>query len=128
MALTDGDTVSLDNLKAGGALQLFQEELDKVLENIMDPNTEAEQVREVRLVVKIKPDKDRSTAAVAIIPSCKLAAAVALGTRMFFGKKGGRFLAWEHDPEQMALPMGREDVGVVAGGRLAEGHDARSQG
>lgn len=121
MTLTDGDTVSLDNLKAGGALQLFQEELDKVLENIMDPNTEAGQLREVRLVVKIKPDRDRSTAAVEIIPSCKLAPAVALGTRMFFGKRGGRFLAWEHDPEQMALPMERNDVSVMPGGRTAAG-------
>lgn len=121
MALTDGDTVSLDNLKAGGALQLFQEELNKVLANIMDPNTEAEKVREVILRVMIKPDKDRSTAAVAIVPSCKLAPVVPLGTRMFFGKKGGQYLAWEHDPEQMTLPMSREDVEVVAGGQAAAG-------
>jgi hypothetical protein len=95
MALTDGDTVSLENLKAGGVIQLFQEELDKVLANIMDPNTEPEKVREVILRVLIKPDPDRSSAKVAIVPSSKLAPVVPLGTRMFFGKKAGKFLAWE---------------------------------
>lgn len=128
MALNDGDTVSLDNLKGGGVRQLFDEELDKVLENIMDPNTEADAVREVTIKVKIKPDKDRSTAAVAIIPSSKLAPAVALGTRMFFGKKGGKYLAFEHDPEQMALPMDPADVSVVGGVKSSEGNDARLQG
>lgn len=117
--LTDGNTVTLDSLKAGGVLQLFDEELKKVLENIMDPNTEPEAVREVRLVVKIKPDRDRATAAVAIIPSAKLAPAVALGTRMFFGKKAGQVLAWEHDPQQMDLPMERSDVRMVRGGAQA---------
>lgn len=121
MALTDGDTVSLDNLKGGGVRQLFDEELDKVLENIMDPNTEPDAVRVVTITVKIKPDRDRSTAIVAIIPSSKLAPAVALGTRMFFGKQGGRVLAWEHDPTQMSLPMNREEVSVVPGGKTASG-------
>lgn len=121
MALTDGDTVSLENLKAGAATMLFELELDKVLENIMDPNTDAEKVREVHLVVRIKPDKDRSTGSVAIIPSSKLAPAVALSTRMFFGKKAGRFMAWEHDPEQLDMGFDRGDVTVVTGGKTAAG-------
>lgn len=113
MALTDSDTVSLDNLKAGAANLLFELELDKVLANIMDPNTDPGKVREVHLVIRIKPDKARSTGSVEIVPSSKLAPATALSTRMFFGSKAGKFMAWEHDPEQMALPMTREDVTVV---------------
>lgn len=117
----ENDTVTLENLKAGGALQLFDDELNKVLENIMDPNTEPEAVREVTLKVKIKPDKDRATASVQVIPTSKLAPAVALGTRMFFGKKGGKYLAWEHDPQQLQLPMGREDMTAHQGGRAEAG-------
>lgn len=121
MGLMENETVSLETLKAGGVIQLFSDELDRVLANIMDPNTEPEAVREVTLKVKIKPDRDRATAAVQIIPSAKLAPAVALGTRMFFGKKGGRFLAWEHDPQQLQLPMGREDMTAHQGGRAEAG-------
>jgi hypothetical protein len=117
MGLMENETVTLDTLKAGGVIQLFDEELAKVLANIMDPNTEPEAVREVTLKVKIKPDRDRATASVQIIPSAKLAPAVALGTRMFFGKKGGQFLAWEHDPQQLQLPMDRDEVRSVPGGR-----------
>lgn len=115
----DGGLVSLDTLKAGAVIQLFDEELGRVLENIMDPNTEPEVVREVTLKIRIKPDRDRTTAAVSIIPSVKLAPAVALGTRMFFGKQGGRFLAFEHDPQQLRLPMSRDEVSVLPGGKAS---------
>lgn len=110
MSLMDESTITLENLKAGGAIQLFQEELNKVLVNIMDPNTEPGKVREVHLVVKIKPDQDRTSAKMEIIPNSKLAPAVALVTRMFIGKQGGEYMAWEHDPEQMRLPMDRSAV------------------
>ena len=117
MGLMENETISLETLKGGAVIQLFNEELAKVMENIMDPNTEAEAVREVTLKVKIKPDRDRATGSVQIIPTAKLAPAVALGTRMFFGKKGGKYLAWEHDPQQLQLPMSREDVSSIRGGR-----------
>jgi hypothetical protein len=120
MSMFDEGLVSLETLKAGAAVQLFNEELDKVLANIMDPNTEANAVRSVKLEIKIKPDKDRSGGSVEIIPSCKLAPAVALGTRMFFGKKGGKFLAFEHNPEELQFPFMREDLAVHAGGKEDE--------
>lgn len=113
----DEGLVSLETLKAGGAVQLFNEELEKVLANIMDPNTEAQAVRSIKLEVKIKPDKDRSGGSVEIIPSSKLAPAVALATRMFFGKKGGKFLAFEHNPEELQFPFMREDVTSIKGGK-----------
>ncbi len=118
---TEDGTVTLDTLKGGAALQLFQEELDKVVANIMDPNTDAEAVREAVIKVRIKPDKDRSGGAVQIIPSSKLAPAVALGTRMFFGKKGTRFMAFEHNPQQLTFAMERGDVSVVQGGKSSSG-------
>ena len=117
MSIFDEGLVSLETLKGGAAIQLFDEELGKVLANIMDPNTEAGATRSVKLEIKIKPDKDRSGGSVEIIPSCKLAPAVALGTRMFFGKKGGQVLAFEHNPEQYDIPFTRNDVSVHAGGK-----------
>jgi hypothetical protein len=124
MGFDDGIRASLDNLKGGAAIQLFNEELDKVLANIMDPNTEAEVGREVVLKVKIKPDKDRSTAAVTIIPSSKLAPTVSVPTRFFLGKKGTQMLAYEHDPEQLSFPMSRGDFKAHAGGKDDSGPEA----
>ena len=37
------EQISLANLKGGAALELFDFELQNVLENIMDPNTKAEE-------------------------------------------------------------------------------------
>jgi len=120
MSIFDEGLVSLETLKGGAAVQLFDEELQKVLANIMDPNTEAGAVRSVRLEIKIKPDKDRSGGSVEIIPSCKLAPAVALGTRMFFGKKGGKVLAFEHNPDELQFPFMREDLTAHEGGKAVE--------
>jgi len=57
MLIFDEGLVSLETLKGGAAVQLFDEELQKVLANIMDPNTEAGAVRSVRLAPLYQVDK-----------------------------------------------------------------------
>ena len=67
------ETMSLENIGEGAAVERFGIELDKVIENILDINTEAEVVREITLSVKIKPTEDRDMIAFGIQARSKLA-------------------------------------------------------
>lgn len=54
------ENLNLENLDEGGALEAMNHELSKVLENILDPNTEAKTQRKVTLEVKLKGDENRN--------------------------------------------------------------------
>ena len=67
------DQLSLINLGGGAAVEQFQVELDRVLENIMDPNT-GHTKRAITMKVEFQPSTDRSTYNLRISCSSKLAA------------------------------------------------------
>jgi len=94
------EQISLSNLKDGAAIEIFDYELQKVLKNILDPNTNAEAVREITLKVKIKPDKNRDFGPVSIQGISKLAPAEPIVTQAFFGRAGAKIVAHEYDPKQ----------------------------
>jgi hypothetical protein len=97
------NTITLDNLKGGAVLERFEDELRRVAENVIDPNCEAKVKREIILRIVIKPDAERRIAAVGIYASSKLAPPLTLATVAYFGKDGGRAVAFEHDPQQLTL-------------------------
>lgn len=104
--------VTLDTLGAGAAMERFDIELNKVLENIADPNTKPDSVREVRMVIKIKPSKDRKTGAMQLATTSKLAPYEAVESNVWFGKKDGEIRMVEHNPLQLGLdikPVGTEE-------------------
>ena len=88
---TKDETVTLANLGGGAALELFNAELEKVLENITDPNTDPKAVRSITLKVTIKPDETRDLGDVGIQATSNLAGSRAYVTRLIFGRnqKGG---------------------------------------
>jgi len=110
----------LINLKDGAAVELFDFELQKVLDNIMDPNTKAEAVREVTLKIKIKPDKDRSFGPVEIQPSSKLAPQAPVMTQIFFGQDRDGAVAHEYNPKQGDLFEERPPVELAAARKESE--------
>jgi hypothetical protein len=71
--------VSLENLGGGAgkdtsaAIELFNAEFQRVLDNIADENTKPTAAREVNLKIKIKPDEDRELCKVEIHANSKLA-------------------------------------------------------
>lgn len=65
--------VRLESINNGAAQELFEEEFKKVLTNINDISVEADAVREIKLVFKIKPSKDRQTAITTVEAHSKLA-------------------------------------------------------
>lgn len=112
---TDLKEVSLATLGKGAAAELFAEELGRVLENIADVNTEAKTVRELRLVIKIKPSEDRSFARATIACTSKLAALKQYETSMHMGIEGGKVAAYEESVQQSKLPL--DNVTDITKGR-----------
>jgi len=95
--------ITLANLGGGAALERFSEELEKVLENILDVNTDAKKTRSITMTVAIKPTKERNQAAVGIACTSKLAPVETYATRAFIGRHGQRLLAFEDNPQQLKL-------------------------
>lgn len=114
----DQQSVSLANLAAGAAVELFDEELRKALANILDPNTEAESTRTITLKVTIKPNDLREMGAVAIEATSKLAPYKGTGTQIYIGSKGNDPVAFEWNPKQTSLFQPEQTKPVaVDGGR-----------
>lgn len=105
----NNERVSLENLGSGAAVELFNLELQRVLDNIIDENTKCGVVREVTLKVRIKPDEDREWGTVEIAASSKLAPVHPYPTQIIIGKERGKGVATEHDPKQMKM-FGKEDA------------------
>jgi hypothetical protein len=95
--------VSLESLGNGAAVELFSDALGKVLNNIVDINTDPKAVREVTLKVKIKPNEDREVGQVQISTATKLAPIKSVDTVVFIGRRGGQAIAVESNPKQPGL-------------------------
>lgn len=107
--------VSLLNIGNGAAVELFDAELLKVLEDIQDPNSAESAKRKVTLSVTLDP-KDRDYAAVSIDCKASMAKTKPYGTNFFIGKApDGRAEAFEHNPKQMKLEFeSRQEMRVEA--------------
>lgn len=115
--MADEIPVTLYSLAGGRAAELFQEELQSVIENVMDPNTELETTREIKLTVKIKPDGERRAATVDVLCTSKIAPIHSVDTRIFFGKnRKGDLIIVESNPEQLKFDhMGPQVVNFETG-------------
>lgn len=104
---------------AGGALQeKFDDAMEKVLLNMMDPNTPWKNKREITVKVTFEQNEDRTdtTVNVAVVP--KLAPVKPIGTRMAIGKnlKTGDVFAEEYGTQvrgQMTLEQYQEQQKVA---------------
>lgn len=52
-------TLNLSQMAQGAFLEQFHREMDQVLANIADPNTEAKKPRKITLTATLKPDENR---------------------------------------------------------------------
>jgi len=105
--------VTLQTLGGGAAIEKFEVELQRVIDNMLDPNTLATASREIVLKVTIKPDQNRQVGTVAIATTCKLASDAPFTTQLFVDKDG---VAYTSDPRQEDLfedsnikPIGKKD-------------------
>ncbi len=98
-------TIELGNIGNGALKEQFNLELEKVIENILDPNTDAKTMRSVTVVLKIKPEpENREACLLESVASSKLAPRKALLSILNVGQGAdGAFKAVESIPMQGGL-------------------------
>lgn len=104
----DVPTLTLATLARGAAEELFQQELPKVLENILDPNTEPESKRTISLKITLLPSKERTQVGIGVEIDSKLAAFRGAGGMVFVGRRMGKPIAVPHDPNQLQIRWDEE--------------------
>ena len=116
------EMLTLDNLGGGAAAEMFADSLEKVIENVINPNTKPDALRSITLKMKIKPDKkQRSLCVVELSCEEKLAAVMPFETAMFVGMEHGVAAASEYAPQQAGLfqeekPQ-KNNMVAIAGGK-----------
>ena len=95
---------TLTDIGRGAAVERFDIELQKVLDNIQDPNTDPKKARSVVLKFTITPDEDRGVGKYSIDAQAKLAPIKAHPGRVFLGRdKDGHGVASEEHPAQVEM-------------------------
>lgn len=113
----------LSSLAGGAVAEQINMEIQKVYDNIDDPNTDDEKERKLTIEVKFKPKKNEPDVIdVSVISKSKLQPIKAIATRMLIGKgKDGKVIANEWDKgafkNQLILDDGRT---VTADGEIIE--------
>ena len=100
--------LSVATLYDGAVVEAVDYCLQEVLDNYLDPNTEAEKAREVILKIKIKPNKERNFGSITFQAASKLAPAQPLETAILIDRdRRGRAVAVEHftRPKGKLLPL-----------------------
>ena len=77
---------SLDNLMSGAVSERFNDELQKVLQNVLDPNTDPKKKRKLQFVVTVAPNEKRDAAEFSVDVKASLAPPVPVSTSVYIGK------------------------------------------
>jgi len=101
--------MSLNILGSGKAVEQFDYQLKKAVENCLDPNTDTDFNRVIQLKVTIKPSPDRKDAALFFQTTAKLAPDSAGGDHIFLSK--GK--AYVQDMEQMTFEEMEEEQRIA---------------
>jgi hypothetical protein len=99
----DYKLAQLENINSGVANELFQAELEKVLENIADPNTPPEAKRKITIDFEITPNEQRSNAEMVVTSSSKLAKYKPSKSFVQLSYDGSTVSAYVTDPKQGEL-------------------------
>ena len=106
------DVASLDSLMGGLAVEKFNLELMRVVENCLDLNT-GDGDREVTLKVKVKPNKERTCLSTKVSCTSRLQGDVAAETQLYIGRDPILgVVAVEHNPQQMRFEYGEQHKNV----------------
>lgn len=101
--MTTEQKVSLETIGGKAAGELFDAELNRVLQNIADPNTDSKSKRVITLTFTFKPGKERNTAKVETKCRATLAGINTVESDLFIGMSKGKLIAVENDPRQGQL-------------------------
>lgn len=102
--------LTLDTLANGAVPELFKQELDRVLANILDPNTPADAKRSIRIDITIEPNDDRTAARHFVEVSSKIAGFKGAAGVMFVGRRRGEPVAVVSNLQQTQLKWDAESA------------------
>lgn len=109
----------LDELMDGALTERFNSEMERVLNNVFDPNTDAKAKRQIQIVINIAPNERRDAADFKVDVKSKIAPPVAISQMVFLNMDdAGRVTATEitrEVPGQIDM-----DGGVQALPRIVE--------
>ena len=88
-------SITLTNLSSGAVVEQFNTELQRVWDNIADPNTDPDAAREIQIKVKFKPSDERGVVDIKVSASTKLAPAEPVETMAYLEKNQGKFVGRE---------------------------------
>lgn len=89
------DVRSLVEMASGAILERIDYETARVMNNIMDPNTNPTAKRKITLTLEFKPDKNRQMIAVEATAKSTLAPTDPIALSLYTGMEGGQFVAVE---------------------------------
>ena len=102
--MTDLATINIGNINEGAAIDAFDLEIRKVLDNIADLSTVATATRSITLRVDFKPESDRCKVHTEMSVSTKLAGIEKNKSKIWVAKSDdGYLVALDGDPRQMPL-------------------------
>lgn len=102
--LNEAATINIGNINEGAAIDAFDFELRKVLENIADLSTVATATRTITLKVDFKPESDRCKVHTEFSIVSKLAGIEKHMSKIYVAKTDqGALVALDADPRQMPL-------------------------
>lgn len=94
------ERMSVATMSGGAVVEQFDEAIQRVLENIVDPNTVAKAKRTVTLKVVLHPDEERELCGFAASVQVGMAPAAAINGRAWLAQTRDGVVALEHDPKQ----------------------------
>lgn len=103
-------------IAGGGLVERLNEELQKVVANCLDVNTEAKKTRTVTLKIKVKPDESRCFAGVnvetssTLCPPEPIATSIFMETNLTTGEITASEMASGENPNQQLLPGTERDM------------------
>lgn len=100
----DETPVTLVSIGGGAAVELFDIELERVLRNIADVNTDPKAMRTITLTIKVRPNEERAYGDVLITATSKLASGKAHQSLMYVVRRAGQVMAIEQNPKQLSIP------------------------
>ena len=103
--------LNLKDIANGAVQELFENELDKILENIKDPNTSLKKARKLMINFTFKPlQDDRDIVSVDINTKSTLAQVEGVATQILIDKDGNRLSAVEFNKNTMKGQQVLEDL------------------
>lgn len=117
------DQMSVATLRKGSAVEMVDEAIQRVLENVVDPNTDAKSKRKVVMTLTFAPDKERESMGVDITVKTTMAPQASVSTMAFLAHTRDGVACVEHDPKQPGLFDQPDAENIADFADAAEGGD-----